>query len=159
MTKVSAGLLMCRVSAGQLQYFLVHPGGPYFSKKKQGFWTIPKGLPDGDEELLQTAKREFFEETGIEPRPPFHELGSIRQKGGKVVHAWSFSGSWEPRDGIKCNTFSIEWPPRSGERRQFPEVDEAAWFSYSEALTAIMPEQIPLLNKAKEHLSSENGPS
>lgn len=155
MTKISAGLLMCRVFDGELQYFLVHPGGPYFRKKEEGFWTIPKGLPDGDEELIETAKREFFEETGIAPTPPFYELGNIRQKGGKIVHAWAFRGSWEPGEGIQCNRFSIEWPPGSGKRMEFPEVDRAGWFLYRDAVTMIKAEQIPFLNKGKELFMGE----
>src|SRR5690349_2485033 len=122
---ISAGLLMYRKVPG-LEFFLVHPGGPYFKNKTLGVWSIPKGLPENDEDLLITAQREFKEETGITPSPPFDPLGSIQQKAGKIVHAWSFSGSWDPTTGITCNTFSIEWPPRSGRFQEFPEQDQAA---------------------------------
>src|SRR5690242_7135226 len=96
MAKVAGGLLMCRAHDRALEYFLVHPGGPYFRKKETGVWSIPKGIPEGTEQLLETATREFFEETGIKPNGPYYELGSIKQKGGKVVHAWMFAGRWDP---------------------------------------------------------------
>ena len=149
MKKLSAGLLMCRIVDGTaLEYFLVHPGGPYFKKKNAGFWSIPKGLPEPEEDLLQTAQREFFEETGIRSAPPYHALGFVKQKGGKVIHAWAFQGEWEHTSGIVCNTFSIEWPPRSGRKVDFPEVDDARWFKYSDAAEAMIPEQIPFLDRA-----------
>ena len=90
---IAAGLLMCRISGGVLQYFLAHPGGPFFINRDAGVWTIPKGIPEKDEELLETARREFLEETGITPSPPFHYLGTVKQKGGKVVEAWTFLGT------------------------------------------------------------------
>ena len=147
---LAAGLLMCRKSKGVLDFFLVRPGGPYFRNKKTGIWTIPKGLPESGEELMQTARREFLEETGITPTPPFHELGTVRQKGGKLVHAWAFRGDWDPATGIICNEFTIEWPPRSGTQRAFPEVDKAAWMNFEEARAAIIAEQVPFLEKARE---------
>jgi predicted NUDIX family NTP pyrophosphohydrolase len=150
-TKSAAGLLMCRLCAGDLQYFLVHPGGPYFMNKDVGVWSIPKGIPEGTEQLAETAKREFFEETGILPQPPFFELGSIKQKGGKIVHAWAFAGSWNPERGIHCNTFILEWPPRSGKNVEFPEVDKAKWFDYVTAVRMIIPEQAPFLERAEAH--------
>ena len=154
MTKLSAGLLMCRIADSiGLQYFLVHPGGPFFKNKSAGYWSIPKGLPEGEEDLMQTAQREFYEETGIRSAPPYHALGFVNQKGGKVVHAWAFAGVWEPERGIVCNTFSLEWPPRSGKRVEFPEVDDARWFNYSEAASAMIPEQIPFLERAKNYFA------
>lgn len=148
MTKLSAGLLMCRIVGGiALEYFLIHPGGPYFRKKNAGFWSIPKGIPEPEEDLLQTAQREFLEETGIRSAPPYHALGSVKQKSGKVIHAWAFEGLWEPSTGIVCNTFSIEWPPHSGRKMVFPEVDDARWFKYSDAAEAMIPEQIPFLDR------------
>ena len=99
---------------------------------------------------MQTAHREFLEETGITPTPPFHELGIVRQKGGKLVHAWAFQGDWDPATGITCNEFIIEWPPRSGKRRAFPEVDKAAWMNFEDARTAIIGEQAPFLERASE---------
>jgi predicted NUDIX family NTP pyrophosphohydrolase len=144
---LSAGLLMCRFQS-ELEFFLVHPGGPFFKNKELGVWSIPKGLPDGDEELLMTAQREFKEETGITPVPPFYPLGSIQQKAGKIVHAWAFAGKWDPADGIYCNTFTLEWPPKSGKIQEFPEQDKAEWMSYSKAATHINPAQLPLLERA-----------
>jgi predicted NUDIX family NTP pyrophosphohydrolase len=152
MNKVAAGLLMCRKTGKEVEYFLVHPGGPFFQKKEYGVWTIPKGLPDENEDLLATAQREFFEETGIKASPPFYDIGKIRQKGGKTVHAWAFSGSWVPDTGILCNTFTLEWPPRSGKKVEFPEVDKAGWFTRASASTLMIPEQIPFLERARGFL-------
>jgi predicted NUDIX family NTP pyrophosphohydrolase len=147
---LAAGLLMCKWENGDLLYFLVHPGGPFYANKDAGVWSIPKGLPEGSEDLLVTAQREFKEETGIEPVAPFFSLGSIKQKRGKVVHAWAFMGNWDPATGIICNNFTLEWPPRSGKIREFPEQDRAAWMSFDQASAAIIAEQIPLLERAKE---------
>jgi predicted NUDIX family NTP pyrophosphohydrolase len=144
----SAGLLMCRLTAGMLEFFLVHPGGPFYKNRDAGVWSIPKGLPENGEDLLTTAQREFFEETGISASPPFHALGSIQQKGGKVVHAWTFKGNWDPASGIQCNTFSMEWPPHSGKQAEFPEVDKAKWMTFSEAAEMILPAQLPLVERA-----------
>ena len=124
---------------------MVHPGGPYFKNKDQ--WTIPKGMADPGESLLEAAIREFKEETGITPEPPFHELGNIRQKGGKQVFAWGFRGNWEFPQGIVSNTFQMEWPPKSGQIQEFPEVDQASWFSTAIAETKIIPAQIPLIKR------------
>ena len=145
---LAAGLLMWRKTASFLEFFLVHPGGPYFKSKTAGIWTIPKGIPEQGEQLIDTARREFIEETGIEPTPPFYDLGTIRQKGGKVVQAWSFAGSWDPETGIKCNTFALEWPPRSGKTVDFPEIDKAMWMDYELAKRLIIAEQIPFLDRA-----------
>ena len=153
---LAAGLLMYRSINQEKQYFLVHPGGPFYVKKDNGVWTIPKGLPEHGEDLLTTAQREFFEETGIKPTPPFSELGTIRQKGGKVVHAWAFAGDWDPSAGIKCNLFSLEWPPRSGTKVEFPEVDRAEWFSLKEAKMKIRPEQILFLERLNDLLALGN---
>lgn len=146
---IAAGLLMCRLSGGVLQYFLVHPGGPHYQKKDQGVWSVPKGIPEPGEELVETARREFLEETGIRSVEPLSDIGEIKQKGGKVVRAWAFLGVWEPEDGITCNRFSLEWPPRSGKMMEFPEVDKARWMEYGEAVRFINPAQIPFLDRAK----------
>lgn len=143
---VSAGLLMYQRKEGEWQFFLVHPGGPYFEKKDEGWWMIPKGLQEADEGLLETAIREFREETAIEPAPPYFPLGSIKQKGGKWVHGWAFEGGWEEATGIRCNTFKVEWPYKSGRWREYPEVDKAGWFNYEEACKKINAAQIPLLD-------------
>lgn len=150
----AAGLLMCRWSHASLAYFLVHPGGPFYRNKEEGVWSIPKGLPEEGEDFLQTARREFFEETGIVPAPPYYPLGTIMQKSGKVVHAWTFLGEWEPETGIKCNTFSLEWPPRSGKKADFPEVDRAKWMSFEEAASMMLPAQRPFLGRAKDIYAS-----
>ena len=146
---LASGLLMCRRAKGSLEFFLVHPGGPFFTNKDKGVWSIPKGLPEENEDLLNAAQREFKEETGLAAQPPFQMLGSIQQKGGKIVHAWAFLGEWDPEKGITCNTFNIEWPPKSGLFQEFPEADKAAWMNFSEACEHINPAQIPLLERAK----------
>lgn len=142
-------MLMCRRWQDALQFFLVHPGGPFYKKREAGVWTIPKGLPEKGEELIQTAQREFLEETGITPAPPFFPLGTVRQKSGKVVYAWTFCGEWEPETGIQCNTFSLEWPPHSGKKMDFPEVDKARWMDFDEAVTMMLPAQLPFLERAR----------
>lgn len=152
---LSAGLLMCRKIPDDLEFFLVHPGGPFFKNKDSGVWSIPKGLPEASEDLLVTAQREFFEETGLKPKPPFFELGSIKQKGSKIVHAWAFWGEWNPSEGIKCNTFKMEWPPRSGKFQEFPEMDKASWLNYTHSMKRIIAEQIPLLDRAAELLGTQ----
>ena len=155
MAIIAAGLLMCRKENNELQFFLVHPGGPFYVKKNEGVWSIPKGLPENHEEILQTARREFFEETGIKATGPFYPLGSVKQKSGKIVHAWTFTGEWNPEQGITSNIFKIEWPPRSKKFIDIPEVDRAAWMNYDEAVKMIHPYQLPLLAKAKEIYESE----
>ncbi|HEY0654922.1 MAG TPA: NUDIX domain-containing protein [Chryseosolibacter sp.] len=152
-SNIAAGLLMCRINANTLNYFLVHPGGPFFKNKDEGVWSIPKGIPETDnEELLRVAIREFEEETGIRPSGQFISIGYVKQKAGKVVHAWAFLGEWDSSNGIKSNTFSIEWPPRSGKFQTFPEMDRAEWFTYEEAIKKINPAQIQFLDRAKELL-------
>lgn len=152
MPAVSSGLLMFQRGNYGREFFLVHPGGPYFRNKDAGSWSIPKGLVDGDEALLSAAIREFEEETGIEPQPPFFELGSIKQKGGKVVHAWAFEGDWDPSQGVQSNLFQLEWPPRSGQLKEFPEIDQAAWFSLEQAQEKILPAQLPFLQRVSQIL-------
>lgn len=145
---------MCRFEDDLLEFFLVHPGGPYFRKKDAGWWTIPKGVPEPHEDLLVTAQREFFEETGIRASAPYLDIGNIRQKGGKIVHAWAFSGNWKEGAQLASNTSSIEWPPRSGNTITFPEVDQARWFNYQEATNMIVQEQLPFLDRARIHFGS-----
>jgi predicted NUDIX family NTP pyrophosphohydrolase len=153
---IAAGLLMCKWDDDELLYFLVHPGGPFYMKKDEGVWSIPKGLPEATEDLLSTAQREFHEETGLTSHPPYFPLGTITQKAGKIVHAWTFKGDWDPATGITCNTFTIEWPPRSGKMKEYPEQDRAAWMNFEKASRAIVREQIPLLERAKEiHLKEK----
>jgi predicted NUDIX family NTP pyrophosphohydrolase len=152
---VAAGLLMCKWEHDKLLYFLVHPGGPFFARKDKGVWTIPKGLPENEEELLATATREFNEETGIVPTGPYYPLGSITQKRGKIVHAWAFIGDWDPASGITCNSFTIEWPPKSGKMKEFPEQDRGEWMDLEKATASMITEQIPFLERAKKIFESE----
>lgn len=143
--KRSAGLLMYRKSLGSIELFLVHPGGPYWSKKDEVSWTIPKGEYEADEEPLAAAVREFKEETGFDVSGPFLELGSVQQKSGKIVTAWAFEGDCEPAE-LLSNTCEIEWPPRSGKKRVIPEIDRGDWFSLARAKKFIRNEQVPLLD-------------
>ena len=145
---------MYRFQDGQLEVLLVHPGGPFFRQKDEGVWSIPKGEIDPGEDLLATAQREFKEETGFKPAPPFIELAPITQKGGKIVHAWAFKGDCDPAK-LRSNLFKIEWPPRSGRMREFPEADRAAWFAPGEAKRKIKPAQVPLLENLERELDLE----
>jgi predicted NUDIX family NTP pyrophosphohydrolase len=142
--KISAGILLYRVTNGAPQFFLVHPGGPFFAKKNEGWWTIPKGEPQEGEELLQTAIREFKEETGYTPQGPFTELQAITQKGGKKVFCWAGEGDLDA-NAVTCNTFEIEWPPKSRRMATFPEVDKAGWFGVEQAKTLINERQAAFL--------------
>jgi predicted NUDIX family NTP pyrophosphohydrolase len=126
--------------------FLVHPGGPFFMDKDEGAWSIPKGEPDADEDLFITAQREFEEETGLKPTGPFIPLHPIQQKGGKIVHAWAFEGDSDPK-AIRSNTFTMEWPPRSGKQQEFPEIDRAEWFDLAMARTKIKAGQEGLIDE------------
>ncbi len=137
----SAGLLLHRTRNGRHEVFLVHPGGPYWAKKDLGAWSIPKGVFEPGEEALDAARREFEEETGFDPPDgPFEALGSIPQPSGKVVEIWSVQGDCDPAL-IRSQTIALEWPPRSGRKREFPEVDRAAWFDFEEAHRRIVPGQ------------------
>lgn len=130
------------------EFLLAHPGGPYFARKDEGAWTIPKGLIDANEDHLDAARREFREETGYEPPATnFHPLGSVRQGSGKIVHAWAFVGDFDPAS-LTSNTFEVEWPPRSGRMRAFPEIDRADFFPFAEATRKILPAQLPFLERA-----------
>ena len=126
-SKSSAGLLLYRRPFGRLEIYLAHPGGPFWSNRDAGAWTIPKGVPEPGEDLLTAACREFEEETGVHALGPFLSLGSIRQKAGKVVHAWAWEGDADP-EKVVSNTMRIEWPRGSGRVHTFPEVDRCAWF-------------------------------
>src|SRR5690242_3741827 len=149
--KQSAGLLMFRRDTAKLEVFLVHPGGPYWSKKDEGAWTLPKGEYELGEEPLAAAQREFQEETSFVAHAPFIELGSVRQKSGKAVLAWAFEGDCDPTH-LVSNTCEIEWPPRSGKRIEIPEVDRGAWFSLAKAVTFVREEQRPLLLRLQQEL-------
>ncbi len=138
---------MYRIHDSELEVFLVHPGGPFFRNRDEDSWTIPKGEPVPEEELLAAAKREFEEEVGIQPTAPFTELGTIKQKGGKVVHAWAFEGQWDENRELTSNTFELEWPPHSGRKQNFPEVDRGAFFRLAEARKKLKAAQHPFLDR------------
>ena len=140
MAKTSAGLLMFRRRGGEPELLLVHPGGPFWVHKDDGAGSIPKGEVEAGEDLLSSARREFAEETGFRAEGPFIPLTPLRQPGGKVVHAWAFEGDADP-ERLHSNMVSLEWPPKSGRRREFPEVDRAAWFSLGQAEQKILPGQ------------------
>jgi len=145
----SAGLLMCRQQL-DLEFFLIHPGGPFWQRKNEGAWTIPKGLAENSEDLLQTAEREFYEETGIVPCSPFYPLGTARMKSGKIINAWAFEGSWNPEDGIVSNYIDIEFPPRSKKFISIPEADRGEWMKMEKASTMINQAQVIFLERAFE---------
>jgi predicted NUDIX family NTP pyrophosphohydrolase len=144
MAKVSAGILLFRKAPAGLEVMLVHPGGPFWAKKDLGAWSIPKGLADEGEDLLEAAKREFLEETGAAVEGEFLDLGSHKQPGGKTISAWACEADFDP-GSLRSNTFSLEWPPRSGRTAEFPEIDRAAWYSIEDALEKINKGQKPIL--------------
>ncbi len=146
---------MYRTDNGSLKVLLAHPGGPFFRKKDDSAWTIPKGEPDGDEDLLDAAQREFTEETGLVAAGPFLALAPVTQKGGKVVYAWAFEGDCDPST-IKSNTFTIEWPPKSGRQVEFPEIDRADFFDAATARRKIKAGQDGLLNELEEILKRQS---
>lgn len=150
---VSAGLLLFQRSPGGLEVFLAHPGGPFWRDRDAGAWTIPKGLVEEGEDLLAAAEREFLEETGIRPTPPFLPLGSIRQKGGKMVHAWAWEGDADP-SAITSNVMRTEWPRGSGRWLEFPEVDRCAWFGTAAAGARINTAQRELIDRLEQLLQS-----
>jgi predicted NUDIX family NTP pyrophosphohydrolase len=137
---------MYRVQAGKLQMLLAHPGCPFFRIKDDGAWSIPKGEVETAEDLLETAKREFKEETGVTPKGPFIALSPTKQKGGKIVHAWAFKGDCDPT-AIVSNSFTMEWPPRSGRQVEFPEIDRADFFDVAVARRKIKAGQEALIEE------------
>jgi predicted NUDIX family NTP pyrophosphohydrolase len=151
MAKRSAGILLHRPGAAGPEVLLVHPGGPFWAKRDHGAWSIPKGEYDDGEDPLACARREFAEELGSAPPDGAEpvDLGEVRQKGGKVVMAWAIAGDLDP-GAIRSNTFEMEWPPRSGATREFPEIDRAEWFGLDEARERILPAQAPLLDRLVE---------
>ena len=151
---ISAGLLMYRILDGKLQVLLAHPGGPFFKNKDDVAWSIPKGEVEAGEDLLETAKREFKEETGVTATGPFIALTPVKQKGGKVVHAWAFNGDCDPT-AIVSNNFKMEWPPRSGRQVEFPEIDRAGFFDVAAARRKINPGQVPLIEELEGVVGGE----
>lgn len=156
MAKRSAGLLIYRRRDGDVRVLLVHPGGPFWTKKDDGAWSIPKGLVDENEDELAAAQREAEEELGVKVDGPFARLGDYKQPGGKIVIAWSVEARVDIDVAtIKSNTFTMEWPPRSGSMKAFPEVDRAGWFSLPEADAKILVGQRPMLSDLAEQLGIE----
>ena len=152
MQKKSAGILIYRLVNTTPEVLLVHPGGPFWAKKDLGSWSIPKGEFDDTEDPLAAAKREVTEETGIMLKGAFIELTPVKQKAGKTVYAWANEGD-NNIENIKSNTFEIEWPPKSGKRRSFPEIDRAAWFTLEEAGEKILPAQVPFLDEWRDKIT------
>jgi predicted NUDIX family NTP pyrophosphohydrolase len=146
MAKQSAGILLYRTIDHQLQVFLVHPGGPFYTNKDNGSWSVPKGEFLDDEDPLSAAKREFFEETGQAIEGTYIPLTPIKQKGGKRVYAWAIEGDIDPAT-VVSNTFELEWPPKSGKVKIFPEIDKAAWFDIEEAKLKINTAQVGLIEE------------
>jgi predicted NUDIX family NTP pyrophosphohydrolase len=154
--KESAGLILFRRRDGQIEVLLAHPGGPFWTGRHDGAWTIPKGGIHPGEEPLQTAIREFTEETGFEPTGPYAPLGSITQRSGKIVHAWAFEGDCDP-SCMTSNMTTTEWPPRSGNHIDIPEIDRAAFFTLHEARAAINVAQAELLDRLEAALRHARG--
>ncbi|TPI10212.1 NUDIX domain-containing protein [Mesorhizobium sp. B4-1-3] len=154
MPQKSAGLLIHRRIAGVFEFLLVHPGGPFWARKDEGAWSIPKGLIDDTEDELEAAKREAKEELGVTIEGDFRPLGSYRQPGGKIVVAWSVEADIDA-DAVRSNMFTMEWPPKSGAMKEFPEVDKAGWFSLPEAGLKILKGQRPMLDDFLERRSAD----
>jgi predicted NUDIX family NTP pyrophosphohydrolase len=152
MPKMSAGLLLYRKVDGAIEVFLVHPGGPFWAKKDDGAWSIPKGEFNADEDPLEAAKREFQEETGLVGEGEFQPLKPIRQRGGKIVYSWAVHLDLDA-SVLKSNTFPVEWPPGSGKIREFPEVDRAEWFKIDLAKRKILKSQVDLLEQLEKAVS------
>lgn len=157
MAKQSAGVLLYRVRERRLEVFLVHPGGPFWAGKDVGAWSIPKGEAGPGEDLLTRAKLEFAEETGFAAPNALQALRPIKQAGGKVVHAWAAEGNVDAA-ALRSNSFTLEWPPRSGRQQIFPEVDRAAWFTLAEAREKINKGQIALLDQLEQLLATRANP-
>lgn len=151
MAKLSAGILLYRIRDGALEVFLVHPGGPFWAKKDDGAWSIPKGEIEGKEDALGRARQEFREETGFAVAGDFHRLSEIKQAGGKRIQAFAVEGDCDAA-AIQSNSFTLEWPPHSGRHREFPEVDRAAWFDLAQARRKINQAQTGFLDQLQQFL-------
>lgn len=151
--KTSAGIILYRIRSEVLEVFLVHPGGPFWAKKDAGAWSIPKGEFEEGIEPLETAKREFREETGSHINGAFIELTPLVQPSGKLIYGWAVSGDIDA-SSIKSNMFSMEWPPRSGTQQEFPEVDRGEWFAVPQALEKLLPGQHGFLDELQKKLAS-----
>jgi predicted NUDIX family NTP pyrophosphohydrolase len=156
MKKQSAGLVLYKRQEGRPLVLLAHPGGPFWARKDKGAWTIPKGMVEAGEAPLDAAIREFTEETGFPVQGEFVSLGTIVQRGGKQVDAWAVEGECDPA-GLKPFMFEMEWPPRSGRKASFPEIDRVAWFGLDAAREYILPSQLPLIDRLAELLEGDVG--
>lgn len=154
MVRKSAGLVLYRMREGRVEVFLIHPGGPFWARKDQGAWSIPKG-EFTDEDPLEAAQREFQEETGCAASGVFQPLDPIQQTGGKIVHAWAVEGDCDA-EAIQSNTFTMEWPPHSGRQATFPEADRAAWFPLAQAREKILKSQRPLLDQVQRLVTTRS---
>jgi predicted NUDIX family NTP pyrophosphohydrolase len=143
---LSAGVLLFRRVGGVVEVLLVHPGGPFWAKKDEGAWSIPKGEHGPDEDASEAARRELFEETGVQVEDELIPLGSLRQPSGKIVAAWAVERDWDPSQ-LRSNMFVLEWPPRSGKKREFPEVDRAEWFTLETAVRKILTGQAEFIER------------
>ena len=151
MAKRSAGILLYRTNNTHTEFFLVHPGGPFWQKKDEGAWTIPKGEFDDAEDGLAAAQREFEEETGVKLSGKFTPLTTVKQKAGKTIHAWAAEGNLDPST-LVSNTFSLEWPPKSGKWKEYPEVDKGEWFNEQVARIKINPAQLGLIEEVLQRV-------
>lgn len=149
--KLSAGIVLYRLRDGAIEVFLVHPGGPFWARKDDGAWSIPKGEYAEGDDPLAVAKREFHEETGFEVTGTFRALSSLKQPSGKVISAWAVEGDADAA-AITSNLFSLEWPPKSGKTQEFPEVDRAGWFDLPTARIKLLPGQRPFLDQLQQSL-------
>lgn len=155
-SRKSAGILLYRFFGSQLQVLLVHPGGPFWAKKDKEAWSIPKGEFDDSEQPLSAARRELEEETGIKADGSFIELTPVKQKSGKLVYAWALEKEIDA-DSIRSNYFEMEWPPKSGKKKSFPEIDKSGWFTLAETKEKILPGQLPLINELVIKLADAAG--
>lgn len=153
MKKISGGLILYnRQICNQIKFLIAHPGGPFFKSRDLGWWTIPKGEPEENEEVFDAAIREFEEETGMKPNGPYMDLGNILQKNGKRVYAWAFEGDWEQERVPMCNEITLEYPKGSGKLWTFPEIDQAMMMNAEEAKKKLRSEQTPLIDRLLNHL-------
>ena len=151
MPKISAGIILFRFINLYPEILLFHPGGPYWQNKDVGAWSMPKGELNENETPIEAAERELKEETGISVKGKLIELGAVKQKNNKKVFAWALEQDFEPLD-LESNLFSVEWPPASGQKQSFPEMDKAVWFSFEEAKTKILTSQIPLIDELEKKI-------
>jgi predicted NUDIX family NTP pyrophosphohydrolase len=158
MAKTSAGLVMYRLRDAVLEVLLVHPGGPFWAKKDAGAWFVPKGEIEPGESELAAAGREFEEETGIPPVGPYLPLGRVTHRSGKIVVAWAFAGTCDP-SMVKSNLFTMEWPPKSGQQQEFPEVDRAEFFTVAAARARMHPQELDLVMRLQVILSPADAPA